>query len=68
MLEMAVAGKLNYDGDPNATARLTHVMTDAMSEQTLGWEGGSLSVLHPDGTEVPFSPIYGKGIAGCQTR
>ncbi len=64
MLEMAAAGKLNYDRDPDATARLTQVMTDAMVEQTPGWEGGSLTVLHPDGTEAPFSPIYGKGIAG----
>jgi len=40
------------------------VLTDAMAEQTPGWEGGSLTVLHPDGSEASFSPIYGKGISG----
>ncbi len=64
MLEMAAAGKLNYDGDPDATARLSQVLTDAMATQTPGWEGGSMTVLRPDGTEAPFSPVYGKGIAG----
>ena len=39
-------------------------MVNAMFEQTPGWEGGSLTVLHPDGTEAKFSPIYGKGISG----
>src|SRR5208337_103926 len=67
MVEMALAGKVNYDGDPDPTARLTHVMVDAMFEQTPGWEGGSLTVLHPDGTEATFSPIYGKGIFGPWT-
>ena len=64
MLEMAFAGTVNYTGDPDHVARLTHVLTDAMAEQTPGWEGGSLTVLHPDGTEASFSPIYGKGISG----
>ena len=64
MVEMAVAGTVNYNGDPDHVARLTHVLTDAMAEQTPGWEGGSLTVLHPDGTEAKFSPIYGKGIYG----
>jgi hypothetical protein len=64
MLEMAVAGTVNYDGDPDHVARLTHVLTEAMAEQTPGWEGGSLTVLQPDGTEAKFSPIYGKGISG----
>ena len=35
-----------------------------MVEQKPGPEGGSLTVLHPDGTEAKFSPIYGKGIYG----
>jgi len=64
MLEMAFAGTVNYTGDPDHVARLTHVLTDAMAEQTPGWEGGSLTVLHPDGTEASFSPIYGRGISG----
>ena len=64
MAEMALAGKVNYDGDPDATARLTRVLVNTMAEQRPGWEGGSLTVLHPDGTEAEFSPIYGKGIFG----
>jgi len=35
-----------------------------LAAQTPGWEGGSVTVLRPDGTEAPFSPVYGKGIAG----
>ena len=62
--EMLIAGTINYNGDPDHVARLTHVLTDAMAEQTPGWEGGSLTVLHPDGNEASFSPIYGKGISG----
>ena len=64
MLEMATAGKVNYNGDPDATSRLTRVLVNAMVEQTPGWQGGSLTVLHADGTEAKFSPIYGKGIFG----
>jgi hypothetical protein len=59
---MALAAKVNYDGDPDATARLTHVLVYAMFDQKPGWEGGSLTVLQPDGTEAKFSPVYGKGI------
>ena len=33
-----------------------------MFDQKRGWEGGSLTVLQPDGTEAKFSPVYGKGI------
>jgi hypothetical protein len=62
VVEMALAGKVNYDSDPDATARLTHVLVDAMFDQKPGWEGGSLTVLQPDGTEAKFSPVYGKGI------
>ena len=64
ILEMAAAAKVNYDGDPDAASRLTRVLVDAMAEQKPGWEGGSLTVLHPDGTQAEFSPIYGKGIFG----
>ena len=64
MLEMGVAGTINYNGDPDHVAKLTHVLTDAMADQTPGWEGGSLTVLRPDGTEASFSPVYGKGISG----
>ena len=64
IIEMAAAAKVNYNDDPNSAARLTHVLVDAMVGQTPGWEGGSLTVLHPDGTEAKFSPVYGKGIFG----
>jgi hypothetical protein len=64
MVEMAVAGKVNYYGDPDATARLTRAMVEAMYTQKPGWEGGSMTVLGPDGSEAKFSPVYGKGITG----
>jgi len=64
MAGMAIAGKVNYDGDPDASARLTHAMVDAMYTQTPGWEGGSLTVLNSDGKEASFSPVYGRGITG----
>jgi len=64
MLEMALAGKVNYDGEPDATSRLTRVMVEAMYTQKPGWEGGSMTVLGPDGSEASFSPVYGKGITG----
>jgi hypothetical protein len=43
---------------------MTKVLVDAMVAQTPGYEGGSVTVLRPDGTEASFSPVYGKGIAG----
>jgi hypothetical protein len=40
-------------------------LTTAMSKQASGeWEGGSVSVLRPDGSQYPFSPISGNGLAG----
>jgi len=62
VVEMALAGKVNYDGDPDATSRLTHILAYAMFDQKPGWEGGSVTVLQPDGKEAKFSPVYGKGI------
>ena len=62
VVEMALAAKVNYDGDPDATARLTYILAYAMFDQKPGWEGGSLTVLQPDGSEAKFSPVYGKGI------
>ncbi len=64
MLEMALAGKVNYDGDADASSRLTRVLVDGMVGLKPGWNGGSLTVLHPDGGEAAFSPVYGKGIYG----
>src|SRR5262249_15879595 len=41
------------------------IFTTAMSKQQPGyWEGGSVSVLRPDGNQYPFSPISGNGLAG----
>jgi hypothetical protein len=41
------------------------ILTTAMSKQQPGyWEGGSVSVLRPDGSQHPFSPISGNGLAG----
>ena len=40
-------------------------LTSAMSKQTPGyWEGGSVAVLRPDGSQAPCSPISGNGLAG----
>jgi hypothetical protein len=40
------------------------VLVDAWAAQKPGFEsGGSITVLRPDGTQAPFSPISGKGIA-----
>ena len=64
MLEMAAASKINFDGDPDSAARLTYTMVSAIYPQTPSWEGGSMTVRHPDGTEANFSPVYGKGIYG----
>jgi hypothetical protein len=35
-----------------------------MVAQKSDYEGGSVTVLRPDGSEASFSPIYGKGITG----
>ena len=64
LLEMVAAGKVNYDGDRDASGRITRLLVPAMVDQKSGWEGGSLTVLHPDGSEAAFSPVYGKGIYG----
>ncbi len=46
-------------GNPDPT------LTMAMSKQTPGyWEGGSITVLKPDGSQAECSPINGKGLAG----
>lgn len=40
-------------------------LTSAMATQTPGyWEGGSVAVLRPDGSQAPCSPISGNGLAG----
>ena len=62
--EMLAAFKFNFDHDPDAGQRATKVLVPAMTEEKSGYEGGSITVLRPDGTEAPFSPVYGKGIVG----
>ena len=62
--EMLAAFKFNFDNDPDAGARATKVLVPAMAVEKSGYEGGSVTVLRPDGTEAPFSPVYGKGIVG----
>src|SRR5580704_10670983 len=61
---MLAAFKFNFDGDPDAGARATRVLIPALAAQTPGYEsGGSVTVLHPDGTEASFSPVSGNGLA-----
>jgi streptogramin lyase len=63
LIECLAAFKINFDGDPDAGARLTKVLVPAMAAQTPGFEsGGSVTVFRPDGTQASFSPVYGKGL------
>jgi streptogramin lyase len=62
--EMLAAFKFNFDNDPDAGQRATKVLVPAMTVEKSGYEGGSITVLRPDGTEASFSPVYGKGIVG----
>jgi hypothetical protein len=48
-------------GEVTATGVLVH----RLSAQKPGyWDGGSVSVLRPDGSKAPFSPVTGKGLGG----
>jgi hypothetical protein len=43
----------------------TEVLVHRLSAQKPGyWEGGSVTVLRPDGSKASFSPVTGKGLAG----
>ncbi len=53
LLELAKEGK-SFDEE----------LTRTMSRQSAGPNGGSITVLRPDGSEAPFSPISGRGLAG----
>jgi sugar lactone lactonase YvrE len=64
LAEMMVAAKVNFDHDPDAQNRIGKVLVGTMAAQKPGKDGGSITVLRPDGSEAPFSPIYGKGISG----
>jgi streptogramin lyase len=45
--------------------RATEILVRALSAQKPGYEeGGSVTVLRPDGSQASFSPIFGKGLAG----
>jgi hypothetical protein len=56
-IRVLLAAKFKGNADP--------VLTTTMSKQKSGrWKGGSVSVLRPDGTQAPCSPITGKGLAG----
>ena len=48
-------------GEVSATASLV----DHLSAQKPGyWDGGSVTVLRPDGSKAPFSAVTGKGLGG----
>jgi streptogramin lyase len=65
LYEMLAAFKVNFDGDSDPADRLTKVLIPAMAAQTSGyWEGGSVSVLSPNGAQASFSPVSGRGLTG----
>jgi streptogramin lyase len=61
-VEIVAAMKVNFDNDPDSLNRAGKVLVPSLAAQKPGWEGGSITVFRPDGTEASFSPIYGKGI------
>jgi hypothetical protein len=64
LIEILAAGKINYNGDPDALERMGKVLVPAITSQKPGYEsGGSISVLRPDGSQHSFSPITGNGIS-----
>jgi hypothetical protein len=43
----------------------TESLVNHLSVQKPGyWDGGSVTVLRPDGSKAPFSPVTGKGLGG----
>jgi hypothetical protein len=62
--EMAATFAVKTGSDSDPADRITKVLVEAMVVQKAGYEGGSVTVLRPDGSEASFSPIYGKGITG----
>ena len=64
LVEMMAAYKVNFDGDTDGADRATKVMIPYMAGLKSGWDGGSVSVLKPDGSQQSFSPIYGQGLIG----
>ena len=56
-VRMLVVAKFHGNPDP--------ILSRTMARQKSGyWHGGSVTVLRPDGTQMPFSPISGKGLSG----
>jgi hypothetical protein len=56
LLEAMVASKISHEA-------MAKVIVSAWANQKAGYEsGGSITVLHPDGSEASFSPVFGKGI------
>ena len=47
-----------------AGRNIDEVLTRAMAKQTGGYEGGSVTLLRPDGTQYPGSPFTGGGLPG----
>jgi streptogramin lyase len=55
-LEMLVAFKMGKSPDP--------IFTRAMEDQKAGRWGGNLTILRPDGSQAPGSPVEGNGLVG----
>jgi hypothetical protein len=55
-LEMLVAFKMGKSPDP--------IFTRAMEDQKAGRWGGNVTILRPDGSQAPGSPVEGNGLAG----
>ncbi len=58
----AILGKMVETA--RAGGNIDPILVAGMVEQQPGPEGGSVTVLRPDGTEVPGSPLMGRGLAG----
>ena len=57
LLEAMAAAKISHEA-------FAKVLAESRAAQKPGREsGGSFTVLRPDGSQAPFSPVYGKGIA-----
>jgi streptogramin lyase len=64
LLETLAASKIDYNGQADPVERMAHVLVPAITSQQPGYDtSGSISVLHPDGSQASFSPVYGKGMA-----
>jgi hypothetical protein len=55
-VEVGLVAKTGGNGD--------EALTYKMFEQTGGWDGGSVTVLRPDGSQFPGSPFYGPSLPG----